>query len=551
MNSSKAMTLVGNTYVAVMLLIFPLFLWPFDEKWQSKCGYLSMTSNKMTFHITALAILIASLLLLYAFRPSKPKHPEEDVQKPHYDFSAKGLWQWIKDKTVYPHLYLPDLFLVLFFVGGLITWLVAPYGDALNYDGQSAMFYGDGRYDGLLFYFTYALIYFTVSRFGSFKSAYIKAFAVVLLIMSLIAVIQLSGHNFMNFYPTKSHKGWHHNFVSTLGNVDITGGFLCTAVPLVGVGYVVFRLNRVFSALFLISHTVAIYTMLSIGVDVTLVTLPALTVIFLPILMRNRRYAAKTLEIGVSILMGIWLSLLVDYRYVESKKHTYTIIQNHRLTPLILGLMILLMAIWFVLQQEKWVKNVVWRKVQWGIVIAEVLLFAAVFVYFRFFCKQPESPGLMNDLYGLAHLKLADESGTHRVGIWRHCLMMCVDNLWFGTGCGTLADTFRAFAYKTNYVRYATPDRKLDFAHNEYIHYLCTQGLWGLLSYLGFLGSIFVFAFQYFKQNPKILVLAAGVMGYCIQVFFSFSIVIVAPFYWLLLGLLMKEIRQTALQQAA
>ena len=41
--------------------------------------------------------------------------------------------------------------------------------------------------------------------------------------------------------------------------------------------------------------------------------------------------------------------------------------------------------------------------------------------------------------------------------------------------------------------------------HNEYIHYLCTQGVWGALTYLGFLGSIFTLAFMHMKNNSKIL----------------------------------------------
>ena len=154
-------------------------------------------------------------------------------------------------------------------------------------------------------------------------------------------------------------------------------------------------------------------------------------------------------------------------------------------------------------------------------------------------------PGLMNDLYELVRLNLSDTAGTHRIGIWRHALGMSQENPVFGTGCGTFAETFREYAAKVGYERYADGSRILDFAHNEYVHHLCTLGLWGLLSYLGFLCSSFVFTLKYYCKNPRILVLGAAVLGYSIQVFFSFGVIIVAPLFWLLMGLLMKEIRLT------
>ncbi len=508
-----------------------------------------MTSNKMMFHVIALAVFCAALLLWYAFRPAKLKDSSRKGGET-FSFTLTGIWQYVKDRKSTLVLYLPEVFLVLFFIGGLITWRVSPYGDMLNRDNQSAMWFGDGRFDGLLFLFSYALLYVLVSHFGAFRTWYVKAFCFVLFAMCLITVWQLSGHNFMEFYPASSYNGYFNNFVSTIGNVDIMGGFLCTAVPLVGVGYIALTLNKFFSAVFLLCHTLSIYVMFSIGVDVTVIALPALIVIFVPLLFGNKQYALKTLEIGVSIVLGVWFSTLVDYQYIAEQKHTYTVFANSRFTPLAVGLIAVLVALWFLLQCFDLPKWLNWKRLQWGLFGAEVLLAIAVFVYFRFIFTPAQEAGLMRDLYNLVRFDLPDEAGTHRIGIWRHCFMMCKDHLWFGTGCGTLAETFRAFAYKTNYARYANKNRRLDFAHNEYIHYLCTQGVWGALSYLGFLASVFTLAFMHMKNNPKILILTAATLGFCIQVFFSFSVIIVAPFFWLLLGLLMKEVRTAAKQVA-
>lgn len=537
----------GNLYTLFMLLVFPIFMWPLDEDGKIRSAYLQLTRSKLTFHLVALVAVIGLLLLAYAFSPAgKKKTPLPDGEEAEKVTLFSNPKAWFAQNKWLVQVYLPDFFLLLFFVGGLITWKVSPLGDTINPAGRSAMFFGDVRYDGLFYYFTYAMVYVVTSHFGSFKTSYAKAFSVVLLAMSLITVVQLSGVNFLDFYPVQTHKGFYNYFVSTIGNVDIAGGFFCTAIPLVGVGYVVFKLNRFFSALFLLCHTVTVYVMFSIGVDVTVVTMAALVVVLTPILMQNRRYAIKTVEIGFSLVVGIWFSFLVDYRYVKAEKQTYTVFQNSPYTFVFLAAVVVLFGIWYVLQQDKIAQKIHWRKVRYAMVIAVLLAALGGFCYFRFVLPQPTAPGLASDLYNLVRLNLPDSAGTHRAGIWRHALMMAQEHLWFGTGCGTFGYTFREFSYKTNYTRYATPRINLDFAHNEYVHYLCTQGLFGLLSYLAFIGSALVLAYKYFKKNPRILVLAAAVLGYSMQVFFCFSIVICAPFFWLMLGLMMREIRVTA-----
>lgn len=541
---SSRYTKVGRDFVSLFLLVFPLFVWPFrftitwdplDISVSGKSAYVELTANKMMFFIVALAAFAVILLFKSSFAPT----PKED--QPKRSFS-----QWRKENG-FPLLYLPDLFLLTFLLGGLITWSISPYGNMVNDDGQYLVLVGGGRFDGLLFYAAYALLYVLVSHFGEFRTDHIKFFAIIVLVMNVFAVLQLSGINVLEFYPPSTHNGTHHNFVSTIGNVDIMGGFLCLATPMIAVGYIVFRLNRMYRILFLISHTVAIYVMFSIQVDVAVITLLALIGILTPLLIRNQRYVKKMLEISWTIVGGWLLSVAIQYQYLPDEKTTVT---SFTLSPILLPLLAsgILVGLWFLIP-----KQFPWKWVRLGVVLFEADLLLAGFCYFRFIYQPPTpaTPGLMQDLYELVRLNLSDTAGTHRIGIWRHALGMSSDNLLFGTGCGTFADTFREYAMETGYARYATYERTLDFAHNEYIHHLCTLGLWGLLSYLGFLCSACWFAVKHYCKNPRILVLGAAVLGYCIQVFFSFGVVIIAPLFWVLMGLLMREIRLThaSLQQ--
>ena len=75
------------------------------------------------------------------------------------------------------------------------------------------------------------------------------------------------------------------------------------------------------------------------------------------------------------------------------------------------------------------------------------------------------------------------------------------------------------------------------------------MGLVGGISYIAFLLSAAWQACKYCMKNPKILVLGSAVLGYSVQVFFCFSVVIAAPFFWLFLGLMVGEVRATMVSQ--
>ena len=177
------------------------------------------------------------------------------------------------------------------------------------------------------------------------------------------------------------------------------------------------------------------------------------------------------------------------------------------------------------------------------IVLVEVLCVVGAFIYLRFIYTPTAQYGFMRDLYEFARGNLTDTAGSHRGAIWKYSLRMAKENLIFGTGTGTFAKSFKEFTKEVGYNYYQ--NKNLDFAHNEYINILCTGGLAGLLTYLGFLISTAYLSVKTMAKNPKVLVLFAAVLGYVFQAFFSFSIVIITPIFWVLIGLLVKEARDT------
>lgn len=151
------------------------------------------------------------------------------------------------------------------------------------------------------------------------------------------------------------------------------------------------------------------------------------------------------------------------------------------------------------------------------------------------------------------------DSGAIRLLVWEGALKAWENNPLFGTGVETFA--FAYYKYKSPAHNMTSEwDYLYNKAHNEFLNYLATTGIFGLGSYLGFLG-IFVFlvckemvksnaghniAAQKLQQESsstqntyaKLIVvnigLLAGFLSIMITNFFGFSVVIINLYTFLL-----------------
>lgn len=89
-----------------------------------------------------------------------------------------------------------------------------------------------------------------------------------------------------------------------------------------------------------------------------------------------------------------------------------------------------------------------------------------------------------------------------------------------------------------------------DAAHNEYLQYLVTTGIAGLVTYVGFLGSVFVRGFRVLGKacsEEKMICLAFGlaiVAAYAGQAIFSLAQPITTPFLFVFLGWIERIVRE-------
>ena len=122
-----------------------------------------------------------------------------------------------------------------------------------------------------------------------------------------------------------------------------------------------------------------------------------------------------------------------------------------------------------------------------------------------------------------------DDYGTNRIFIWKNTLKIVPQNLHYGVGIDNFYYAFgdKPLIYKTMY---------FDKAHNEYLQILICEGIHALTAYLLFFGSIVVIGLKYSLKNKKLLFLLP-IIAYLVQAFFNISVIEVAPFFYIFLGL--------------
>ena len=133
-----------------------------------------------------------------------------------------------------------------------------------------------------------------------------------------------------------------------------------------------------------------------------------------------------------------------------------------------------------------------------------------------------------NEAIEITKGNINDKYGTNRIYIWKNTLKKVPDNLLTGVG---IDNFYYAFGEKP------LSDEKwiYDKAHNEYLQILITQGIFSLIAYLSLYGTIII---KKIKSKEKNIYLILPIIGYLTQAFFNISVIEVAPFFYISLGIL-------------
>ena len=436
------------------------------------------------------------------------------------------LFRLIRKRGEKPRLH-PTQGLALAYLGWLaLSALFGSMADSVNSQGQLTVWMGAIRYEGLATQCCYILLFLLMSLYPSRLKAVMAAASVGLLVYSGIVAMQYAGLNPFHLFPPTRDIRIVPEFQGPIGNIDVVSGWLCLIVPALMFAYVLSKERW----LCLPGMTVGTLLLLLIRVQSGLLTLAAvLALLVLAMLMfpQIRPRGCYALSCALTMIT-LWLLLGLPWH-----NGTEDIVFPHamaawKLLPLLLAVALIPLGKRFASHPGPAVPG------RWMILLVCLGLAAAVvlLLFFPF----PEGGGLW-EIQEALHGRGVDSFGSERYGIWRLTLEMSRQHLLFGTGPDTFWYAMQDYMYETG----QTTLQNFDNPHNLLLAVLANNGVPALLLYLALMIAVAVTCLRAGRRDGWPLALLAGLAAHLLQGMFTFSICLVTPMFWVMLGMAVSQ----------
>ncbi len=482
---------VLDIYIPVMLLFFPLFT--------GFSGYAAITVSKYLFFVISASVMFAALLTLRLRRRIAPER------------SAPT-----------------QLFAAAFMAAACLSAVLS--GDFIE------SLAGAGRFDGLITWLFYFLVFLCVSRFGRMRRSCTAAFAVSVMFCCVVAVLQLAGHDPFRLFPEgldyyDAHIRYTGEFLGTIGNVDLLSSMLCMAAALF-FSLASCRSGRL-PLLYLIPLAFSVFVLTASKVAAGAVALAAFAVIAPPVLFTSASALRRGLCAFGTAFISAALALGASWRPAGGE-----IIFSFDFPLVSAGLFALggvslaascVLMLWNGGADPRTMSRALTA------LSAAVCVCALVLIY-----RWPGGSGTLWEMSRVLHGEFNDSFGSSRIRIWRRTLELFKERPILGSGPGTLASlldiTFSRFVPETGQTLTSCADN----AHNVYLQLLAETGILGLSAYLGCAVTALAPCLR-LRASAEAKCAALGCITYLVQAFFGLELCLTAPLFWIFLGLAASE----------
>ncbi len=412
-----------------------------------------------------------------------------------------------------------------------LAWLglSALFGDwagNLNGEKQLTVLMGARRYEGLLTQAGYGLIFLCMSCVLARRAPAVAACAVAVLVNTVLIALQYADMNPLGLFPTGRSIRTNYEFQGTIGNIDMVSGWLCLALPPLAVGAVRGRGKGRFALLIAAWATVAL--LLCMEVQSGLLTLAlVLAVLVLAALHRPATLPSTALLLG-GALMLVTLRLLTGLPWLDG---TADIVFPHafgwrKLLPALAGVVLIALG-WGL--RPLWLR---WRGLC-GRTLALLAVLGAAGVLLLVYLLPMAAGGGIWELHELLHGRGQDSFGSERLGVWRMTLEMCREHPWLGTGPDTFYYAFAAHLRETG----QQLTQRFDNPHNLYLAIAVGSGWPALALFVAVCAASLGRGLRAMRREPFALGWVLAAAAYLAQGIFTFSICLVTPMFYAVLGL--------------
>ncbi len=523
--SGRLMTGITSAFLLYMLVIYPLAL--HDHYFD--ITYTKYTVFKVGVILFAVIWAMGLVIVLTGINAG-------DMKGRHAGGNAKvGTMDKLK-AVICDGVYGTDICMVLFFISGVMSFIMAE-------DKKNAFTGAQGRYCGLAFmiliFIMYIIVSARVSNMEKMWSLISMVFVLVSSVTFIIAILQNIG-----FDPFKLLDGINRKqrniYVSTFGNIDIFGSFICIALPLF-MGLYVTEKSNIKRIVYGIGVFAGFMAFIPANADVVFAGVGAavITVLFATVYMERVDRLFELVMLGSGGYLGmVLLRMLVGTN--GAKITGFNRLAEHPALLVIIFAVVLFIRLIIQVYINKNKTEVYINKQKNGTGIKLIIALAVVLI-----------SGIAVIIYGrknnLAMFDFNDKWGSYRGYIWRR-----VTGLY-----GELPFVQKIFGHGNESIRSLMDDRfydemlqvtgtVYDNAHNEYLQYLVTQGLLGMLSYVGVVVTAAIAGVKKIKKSPYILGLLLAVVSYGVQAIFNVNQCITTPYMFLMTAMLIGTCRRAS-----
>ena len=481
--------LLTTGYLCAMFFLHPLMFTNY---------YYNITESKQGFFLIASGLYLLALLFARIALP------------PDYGVARKRA-------GIHP----TAVALVALFAVSLVGSLIS------RYSGE-AFFGENNRYQGLLTLYCYAGLVFALSRREIDLKWPERAFLLASCVVSVLGVLHHFGVDPIGFTENlrESDRG---RFLSTIGNADFYAAYVVLSFS-VTLGFFLrarSRNERVFATFALALTSFGTLVAGSDSAALGVIT----AALLVPLLLFSDAEALRRLPLAWAVfflcafLFGLLSAALPSVTFLSS---FFAALMR---PVLALTLLAATLALWFALcrvPQERLAR----AKRPYGALLAVAFLLGAiVLVLLNTWLRELPLGGWEH------YLRFSESWGTDRGKIWTFVLTfyekLPLAQKLFGASSGAL---FHADAVKPIF-----SDAGLDTAHNEYLQYLVTNGLLGLLSYLAALVFGIRAGVLRGKTEPVYRGLTAACAAYAVQAAVNIAQPMTTPLLIVLVGVLVSQ----------
>lgn len=400
------------------------------------------------------------------------------------------------------------------------------------------------RYNGLFIIILYSVMYFIMTRFleHCFKEIFL------LLAISSFCAYLLGALNCFGIDPLGAFNAVSCEqkgvFISTIGNRNFFSTFVCISLPVFLVMFCKLK-SRIYVAIYAVVAAFGCFALYCSNTDSgflgVFLAFAVLSLFSIENLSCFRRYMICVFMMVCCGMIFCHISRLV-WGPGAIYSHILRRLNDHFILIFIATFIFTLIMLTFVRPFSKIIENNI-KRIRFAIFFGYIFLIAVLiflFVYYSFISNDSCQDGFRK------YFRFSESWGSNRGVAWISLIFAMFKfnffQIFFGFGPDTVSFIFSKY-YSEQIQSGQLP--KFDSAHNEYLQYLVTDGVLGLLMYIFLVGTVLYYGFKMACRSEAALACVLSALCYCVQGIFNISMISTTPLFFLMLTLIVAEYRNS------